>query len=44
MPPRTMVKFVVVICAAIVFVIIVGALIVFPLLQIRGFKILRRRY
>jgi len=39
-----MVKLVVVILASFVFAVIVGALIVFPLLQIRGFKILRRRH
>jgi hypothetical protein len=39
-----MVKLVVLALAAIVFFIIVGALIVFPLLEIRGFKFLRRRH
>jgi len=39
-----MVRFVVIILALVVFAVIVGALIVFPLLQIRGFKILRRRF
>jgi hypothetical protein len=38
-----MVKLVVLVGAGVVFGIIVGALIVFPLLQIRGFKFLRRR-
>jgi hypothetical protein len=39
-----MMKLVVLIGAAIVFAVIVGALIVFPLLQSRGFKIFRRRF
>jgi hypothetical protein len=39
-----MMKLVVVVGALVVFGLIVGALIVFPLLQIRGFKILRRRF
>jgi hypothetical protein len=38
------VKIVVVVAAAVVFSIIVGALVVFPLLQIRGFKVFRRRF
>ncbi len=43
MPPR-MIKLVVIVVAAIVFAVIIGALVIYPLLQIRGFKILRRRY
>lgn len=39
-----MLKLVVVILASIVFALIVGALVVFPLLQIRGFKVFRRRF
>lgn len=39
-----MIKFAVLIAAAVIFALIVGALIVFPLLQIRGFKIFRRRF
>lgn len=39
-----MIKFVVLIVAGLVFALIVAALIVFPLMQIRGFKILRRRH
>lgn len=39
-----MVKLVVVIVASVVFALIVGALVVFPLLQIRGFKVFRRRF
>ncbi len=39
-----MVELFVLIGAGIVFVAIVAALIVFPLLQVRGFKILRRRH
>lgn len=38
-----MVKLVVLIFVGIVFAIIVGALIVYPLLEIRGFKIFRTR-
>jgi hypothetical protein len=38
------IKFVVLALVALVFVLIVGALIVFPLLQVRGFKIFRRRF
>jgi hypothetical protein len=37
------VKLAVLVVAGIVFVAIVGALIVFPLLEIKGFKIFRRR-
>jgi hypothetical protein len=39
-----MVKLAVLAGAIVLFVIIVGALVVFPLLQIRGFKVFRRRY
>jgi hypothetical protein len=38
-----MVKLAVLAAAALILAIIVGALIVFPLLQVRGFKIFRRR-
>jgi hypothetical protein len=37
------VKLAVLVVAGIVFAAIVGALIVFPLLEIKGFKIFRRR-
>jgi hypothetical protein len=39
-----MVQLFVVILAALIFAIIVGALIIFPLLQIKGFKVFRRRF
>ena len=37
-------KLVVLVIMGLVFALIVGALVVFPLLQIRGFKIFRRRW
>ena len=39
-----MVKIAVLLAASVIFAAIVGALIVYPLLQIRGFKIFRRRH
>jgi len=39
-----MVKVAVLAAAGLILAIIIGALIVFPLLEVRGFKIFRRRY
>lgn len=37
-------KLAVLAAAALILVLIVGALVVFPLMQVRGFKIFRRRF
>jgi len=39
-----MVKLAVLAAAGLILAIIVGALIVFPLLEVRGFKVFRRRH
>jgi hypothetical protein len=39
-----MVKLAVLAAAGLILAIIIGALIVFPLLEIRGFKVFRRRF
>jgi hypothetical protein len=39
-----MVKLAVLAAAALILFVIVGALVVFPLLQVKGFKVFRRRY
>lgn len=40
----SMVKLAVLAAAALILFVIVGALVVFPLLQVKGFKVFRRRY
>ncbi len=44
MRANRMVKLAVLATAALILVLILGALVVFPLLQVRGFKIFRRRF